>query len=159
MKKFTILITLCLMIIYSNCLAGTVYTADQVKKIFKKECNIEVIALFDEIYEEYPLNRALTKTDSTNHFYESNLYDCDDIALSVKAIVIRHILEIYKSGGAVMIGIASMKKKSEKYGHVVNICIINKKVYIYDQQVAADKNFKPITYFIKQGYIFEFIIM
>lgn len=151
-----------ILVVPSPCFAGNVFTSEQVDKMLQKDCNIttDYILLFDEVYEEYPLMRALGKTDCTNHFYSSNLYDCDDIAFSVKAIVTRHIHELHEKGGAVMFGVAGIKKIKEiDSGHMVNICIYENKVYIYDQQIDSDKNFNPAEKYLKAGYKFTMIIM
>jgi len=154
------LVTVCVL----PCSAGnetrTVYTFKEVESVLAKACNVTKasVLMFDTIYEEYPLSRALSKAASTNHLYKDNMYDCDDIAFSVKAIVTRHISELRKSGGAIMLGIAFATKKDDD-GHVVNVCIVNEEVYIYDQQHNYGSNIVTISDFLKEGYKIIMIII
>lgn len=140
-------------------LAGNVYTGDCIKTLLKKKCKCETVCLLDLVYEDYPLSRALTKADCTNYKYKSHLFDCDDVAFSVKTLVVDHISEITDSGGAVMFGIAFTENKAEKDSeHIVNIAVYKKDIYIYDWQEPTDKNTIEIKKYLKTNII-HLIIM
>ena len=139
-------------------LAGNVYTADEIETLLKKQCGA-VVVLVDMVYEEYSFGRVLTKVDCTNYKYKPNLFDCDDIAFAVKALVIEHISQITDSGGAVMFGVAFVFETAEKSGgHVVNIAIYKKAVFIYDWQKPVDENVVTLEKYLKTHTISIIII-
>lgn len=154
MKKAITILTVIISITFlaSVSLAENVYTDDQLRTLLEKQC--ESVILLDEVYQDYSFSRALTKADCTNYKYKSNLFDCDDIAYSIKALVVEHISEITDSGGAVMFGVAFVRgKKEEDSGHIVNIAIYKENVWIYDWQVATDKNITKIEEYLKTHII------
>jgi len=163
MRKLLITLFIVSMFFTYNCFAGEVFTADQVKQIISKACKTDKksVCLTDEVYETYILTRALMQADCTNHIYKSNLYDCEDIANSIRSIVIRHIAEQNASGGAVMFGTAIISYPKEGGYHNVNIFINSKKdVYIYDYQKATmDNLIQTPDYYLKKKIIFELIQM
>lgn len=163
MNKISTIITV-ILLFTSTAFAGEVYTDKQVDKILQKSFKIdtEKIILMDEIYEAYPLARALQKADSTNHFYKSNLYDCEDVAKSVEAIVKRHITELNDSGGAVMFGIIMVSASDdEEKGHVLNVFITDeKKAYVYDYQEITDgKTIMSVKDYLKTNVEIGIIII
>ena len=146
-------------ILIGNSNAGDVYTQETVEAFLIKECKTKYVILIDEIYEEYSFTRALTKADCTNYKYKSNLFDCDDIAFAVKALVVKHTAEIAESGGAVMFGIAFVEERVIKDSyHIVNIGICKENVYIYDWQEPSKTNVVPIKKYLKD-FIIKIIII
>ena len=143
--------------------ANEVFTGDQVKKLLSKTCKIDkkYIFLHDSVYEAYPMTRGIIKADCTHHTYKANLFDCDDIAQSIRSIVIRHVADINESGGAVMFGYAGVTcpKDETTQAHAVNVLISNKnKVFIYDYQKS---NLEKLLYtpaeYMKEGITFNYI--
>lgn len=163
MKKLLITLMAIFLTIYliNISSAGDVYTSDQVEAIFTKQCKCEesCVISMDEIYEDYPLARALTKANCMNYEYKSNLFDCDDIAYSVKTLVIEHISEINDSGGAVMFGVAFVENRGEKdTEHIVNIGMYKKNIYIYDWQESEEENIIKVKEYLKTHFIHIIII-
>ena len=160
-KKLITLLIISMFFTY-NSFAGEVFTTDQIAQLLSETCKIDknFIYLSDELYEVYDLKKALTKAVCTDHDYKSNLFDCDDIANSIRSIVIRYIAEQNVSGGAVMFGNAYIADIANDTYHVVNILIANKKgVYIYDYQEMSINDFQTPDYYLKKKMIFEFIQM